>query len=583
MRVLEELSFRNNQIVSLCGIEFLTELQYVDFSWNNITEINSDDFKNNKKILELSLSENPIRKFSGLRNLIWIEYLDISNNIYVTNIACIPEISSLSKITAEDCSIKSLKSIHERFPNLNIWNFKNNKISTFEDIEDIKHFEYLAELDIRENPFGDQKTSQSLILTYLPELEVYNNQQLLEPGHKFKVETEVLIKEMEKTKYREDEDEIFEKMLEEAFAEAGLENDMKQGKDPKQEKQEKVFDLKKIKEIETEIEEDYHKSYQMMIESNVNISSRLVPLLGDENRMAEIENRTKEQLIKESIDFKKKIKNDYSDIRGKFRNVINKVRFDEMETFDQIRAQTAQTNKRDDPYESMMKEIKKLDEEARVNRAKFGFLTSRSMDSEDDENELEINNIEKENESMIAAGKGYGDRANTKNKKIPRGKSFINKNKSKEQITPFRSSAGFNNTNNELNTQTKSKKKIMRAESASKRKMPPSSVTKERLNELKEQKMNEEKDRIMNEFQKIVSKTTTSFKEPMFPNSTRKKVLEPIKQSFKDLKVTGDVVPPPVPLKNISKYSKPGMLSAQNDAIREMLRTKAYESEQTSK
>ena len=94
--------------------------------------------------------------------------------------------------------------------------------------------------------------------------------------------------------------------------------------------------------------------------------------------------------------------------------------------------------------------------------------------------------------------------------------------------------------------------------------------------------MDEEKDRIMNEFQKIVSKTSNSFKEPAFPNSTRKKMLEPIKQSSKNLKETIDVTPP-IPLKNITKYSKPGMLSAQNDAIREMLRTKQYDSEQSNK
>ena len=350
-------------------------------------------------------------------------------------------------------------------------------------------------------------------------------------------------------------------------------------------KQDKKFDLKRMKQIEEEIEEDYHKSYQIMVENNINISSRLVPLIGDKNRLTEIENRTKEQLIKESNDFRTKVKSEYNGIRGKFRNVVNKLRFDEIETFDKIRAETAQTSDGKDPYLGMMEEIRKIDEEARINRAKFGFVTSRSMDSDDDENQLETNIFGKENESMISEGR-YRNKANeynSKNKKIVRGKSFMGKNKSKEQITPFRSSAGFNKniSDNDINPQVKSKKRIMRAESAQKRKIPvASSITKERLNELKELKMNQEKDRIMNEFQKIVSKTTTSFKEPKFPNSTRKRVLEPIKQSGKDLKAAGEVVPPPIPLKNISKFNKPGMLSAQNDAIREMLRTKTYDSEQ---
>ena len=236
MRTLEELSFRNNLLLSLNGIEYLTELLYADFSWNNITEISNEDFKNNKKILELNVSENPIKIFSGLKNLIWIEYLDVSYNEKIAEINIFPEMPSLSKITAEYCSIKSLKGIYDRFPNLNIWNFRNNKISTFEDVEDIKGFEYLAEFDIRENPFGKQNTAQGLILTYLPDLEVYNNQQLLDPGHRYKLETEQLKKEMAKMKFQEDEDEQFEKMLEEAFTEAGLENDSTNEKNGKSEK-----------------------------------------------------------------------------------------------------------------------------------------------------------------------------------------------------------------------------------------------------------------------------------------------------------------------------------------------------------
>lgn len=39
--------------------------------------------------------------------------------------------------------------------------------------------------------------------------------------------------------------------------------------------------------------------------------------------------------------------------------------------------------------------------------------------------------------------------------------------------------------------------------------------------------MNEEKDKILNEFNRIVS-STTAFKEPVFPKSSKKSVLKPI-------------------------------------------------------
>mmetsp|Transcript_10658 Transcript_10658/g.11985 ORF Transcript_10658/g.11985 Transcript_10658/m.11985 type:complete len:95 (-) Transcript_10658:158-442(-) len=91
----------DNQLQSLSGLECLTELQYVDFSINEITIITSDDFKNNKKILDLNLSGNPIESFEGLRHLVMVESINLSSNENIKDMSLFPEIANLSKLTAE--------------------------------------------------------------------------------------------------------------------------------------------------------------------------------------------------------------------------------------------------------------------------------------------------------------------------------------------------------------------------------------------------------------------------------------------------------------------------------------------------
>jgi len=50
--------------------------------------------------------------------------------------------------------------------------------------------EYLAELDIRNNPLERVAAIQEMIVADIPDLEVYNEIELLEPGYKYKVMNE---------------------------------------------------------------------------------------------------------------------------------------------------------------------------------------------------------------------------------------------------------------------------------------------------------------------------------------------------------------------------------------------------------
>jgi hypothetical protein len=296
----------------------------------------------------------------------------------------------------------------------------------------------------------------------------------------------------------------------------------------------------------------------------MNISANLVPLTRDVNRIKDIQESTNEDLLKESKEFRKKVKSDYESLRQQFRHVVNQLRFDEMETFDKLNINSDLDPIKNNPYNEMTKESRRLDNEHKVNRAKFGFMTSKSENSFEDDS--------KETETMIRLDQYERlNRSASKNNK--RKTMSVKKNPSKKSI-PFRSSAGFKNTKaNDITI----KKKPTRAESARKTKLPPRVIDKEKLNELKELKINQEKDKIMDEFNKIVYKTSASFKEPQFPKSTRKNVLEPIRTMSQHSVTNCDGESGVTALKNITKYTKPGMLSAQNDAIREMIRSKTGE------
>lgn len=50
--------------------------------------------------------------------------------------------------------------------------------------------EYLAELDIRNNPLERVAAIQEMIVADIPDLEVYNEIELLEPGYKYKIMNE---------------------------------------------------------------------------------------------------------------------------------------------------------------------------------------------------------------------------------------------------------------------------------------------------------------------------------------------------------------------------------------------------------
>ena len=346
---------------------------------------------------------------------------------------------------------------------------------------------------------------------------------------------------MEDTKNQTEEN--CEGIIEEAFSKI---------KDEKGEK----MNFEKLNAKFDEAERGHMKNETEIVKAQLNISANLQPLTKDHNNIKEVQDSTNEELVKESKEYHKKLQNDYKNIRNNFRSIMNKLIYKEYDVFDKIKGQNI--NVENDPYSDMREEIKRIDEEEK----RKGVIRSHS-EGYDSHEEGE------EKETRIPLGKSSKVNVSA-SKNVNRRGSLVRKNNSKKRL-PFRSSAGFSKKGQKQDMVGRGSQRVMRVGSARWNKLPPQKKMKEGLNQLKELKINEEKDKIMDEFNKIVSKTSTSFKEPLFPKSSRKKVLQPIRTYSKGSKVTSETNSGPTALKNITKFNKPGMLAAQNEAIASIL------------
>lgn len=323
----------------------------------------------------------------------------------------------------------------------------------------------------------------------LPDLEIFNKKQIQEIGKRYKAENAMLKKQIQLEEALEGmKDTVFENILRDVF------------KDDTQSSN----DITKPSASLDEIEEGQFRVEEDMIMSGMDLNNKVVPLLGDSINLVQIEKMTKEDLVNESENFRKKVKDDYKGIRSQFRDAINKIRFDEMDTISSMRAQTAQ-GFIGDPYADMKAEIKKLDEEQKRNRkVRFGFITSRSLDgNSDDEEQEQLSNhsedIGKENERLLDFNEDLDLRDSKKESaRKPARNSLSRKSDKKKSLNnDFRSSAGFASQSayHDLNTDQsiKVRKGKMRVESARRNKKLPPTMNKDKLNELREMKINEEK------------------------------------------------------------------------------------------
>ena len=135
---INDLNIANNYITNLNELLYFPNLEKLDYSRNNLYNIDSIPSLNRLK--ELSLAGNYINDFSKLKNLAILESLDISDN-QNTDINSFPTMSSLKSLNISGNSIQTAL-LEAKFPLIKSLNMSNilNKSNT---IPLIKTLEYL--------------------------------------------------------------------------------------------------------------------------------------------------------------------------------------------------------------------------------------------------------------------------------------------------------------------------------------------------------------------------------------------------------------------------------------------------------
>ncbi|WP_338631904.1 immunoglobulin-like domain-containing protein [Clostridium baratii] len=146
----------NSKITSIKGIEYCTNLTFLNLNNNNIEDISY--LKNLKKLKNLRLNKNNISDISPLKNLINLENLDLGIN-KITNIT---PISNLSKLTILELGINQVSDLTpiSNLKNLKTLRAMNNKI---DDITPISNLTNLTFLNLDNNNISKLTNISSLV------------------------------------------------------------------------------------------------------------------------------------------------------------------------------------------------------------------------------------------------------------------------------------------------------------------------------------------------------------------------------------------------------------------------------------
>lgn len=222
-----------------------------------------------------------------------------------------------------------------------------NSIENSDKIQDLDDMTILAEINLEGNPIVNTYTFQDDILIMIPMIEVINEEIINEPGARFIREKNKILASMKK-------DLDFEKLKEDVELEKaseGLDVDLKQLKD----------DYNTAVDGAEQIDQ---KITQAQISCNPNIHQ-----LMDENLLSEYALSVKDDKITQSLTstmmhddpledhkyFQLYMKSKFDGTRKQFRKIINKIRFDEYDKFQELQVKNPElVNVYEDMKEKMV-------------------------------------------------------------------------------------------------------------------------------------------------------------------------------------------------------------------------------------
>lgn len=107
---LKVLQIKNSVIESMVGIEYFTQLEKLDLSYNNFIS-SIFGLENLKKLKKLDLSGNRISKIENLDGLNQLEFLDLTDNIGIKNIENLDRLVNLKILFLGGNEIEIIENI----------------------------------------------------------------------------------------------------------------------------------------------------------------------------------------------------------------------------------------------------------------------------------------------------------------------------------------------------------------------------------------------------------------------------------------------------------------------------------------
>lgn len=106
-----------------------------------------------------------------------------------TDLSRMYQVLTLQKLDMQGVGLVNLQGIKQLFPNLVYLDVGDNKIFSFEIIEDLKKLTEFADINLKDNPICIHRHMKDELIQHLPLIERVNGEEIHKSGFKYLLET----------------------------------------------------------------------------------------------------------------------------------------------------------------------------------------------------------------------------------------------------------------------------------------------------------------------------------------------------------------------------------------------------------
>jgi len=98
------------------------------------------------------------------------------------------KMQDLDDLQLKQVGLLHLQGIADIFPSLECLDLADNKIFSVEALEELHKLEDLSDVSFKNNPICIHKHLEEMVMTVVPNIEVVNQTQIKEAGHRYKMQ-----------------------------------------------------------------------------------------------------------------------------------------------------------------------------------------------------------------------------------------------------------------------------------------------------------------------------------------------------------------------------------------------------------